>query len=93
MLSERTGQKIVRQRQLADLGVQHLHVDHRFGRAGLRAEHVRRTFQELRSPLRDQVRMNVELLRQLRQRLLPFHGSQCHPRLRGGRLSALNAGL
>ena len=70
-LAERAGQKIVLQRQLPDLRMQGLHVDHRF-RRGLRsfAEHPRRALKQLIAPLLDLVRMNVEILRQLDQRLL-----------------------
>lgn len=61
------------QRQLANLGVQRLYVDRRLRSlaARLAAEYSGCTFQELRAPRRDLVRVNIKLLRQLRQRLLP----------------------
>jgi hypothetical protein len=63
--------KIVLERQLADLRVQGLHV-HGRRRLCLRRlpKDPRSAVQELRAPLRDLVRMHVELLGQLRQRLL-----------------------
>ena len=55
-LAERAGQKIVLQRQFPDLGMQGLHVDHRF-RLGLRpiTEHPGRTLKKLIAPLLDLV--------------------------------------
>ena len=55
-LAERAGQKIVLQRQLPDLGMQGLHVDHRF-RLGLRpiTEHPGRTLKKLITPQLDLV--------------------------------------
>src|ERR1019366_2752314 len=80
--AERAGQKIVHQRQLANLGVQRLHIDRRLRRCcAFRAENASGSFQQLGPPGRDLVRMNVKLLRQLRQRLLALHGSQRHLRL------------
>src|SRR5712691_11513625 len=60
----------VLQGQLADLGVQSLHVDRRcrLCRATAWAEHVRRPAFELHLPGRDLVRVDDELLRQLRNR-------------------------
>ena len=46
-----------------------------------RLENTGAAFQQLRSPGRDLVRVNVKLLRQLRERLLTLHGSQSHHRL------------
>jgi hypothetical protein len=59
-LAERAGQKIVLQRQLPDLGMQGLHVDHRF-RLGLWpiTEHPGRTLEQLITPLLDLVRVDV----------------------------------
>ncbi len=45
-LPEHTRQKIVRQHQIANLRVQHRHVDCRFYRSRLRPEYVRRPFQQ-----------------------------------------------
>ena len=71
--AERPGQKIIHQRQLADLGMQRLYVDRRLHRSSshVRSKNTGGTFQKLRAPGRDLVRVNVELLRQLGQRLLP----------------------
>src|SRR3546814_5728370 len=80
-LAERTGQKIVLQRQLPDLGVKLLHVHHRRRGARTAPEHLGGTVEKLRPPSRDLVRMNVELLRQLRQRLLATDRRQGHLRL------------
>ena len=61
-------------------------VNRRLGRLAiaLRSENPRRPFKQLAAPRRDVVRVNVELLRQLGQRLLALHGSQGHLRLEGG---------
>jgi len=77
--------KIILQRQLPDLGVQHLqiHRRRRFRACRARAKHPRRTVEKLPLPTRDLVRMNVKLLRQLRQRLLALDRGQCHSRLEG----------
>ena len=53
-------------------------VDCRLHRWRIRAEHVCGSLQQPRSPLVDRVRVHVILLRQLSQRLLAVHGSQCH---------------
>jgi hypothetical protein len=68
-LAERAGQKIILQRQLADLCVQRLQIHRRLsdGRAR-RAEHIGRSLLQLPLPFRDLVRMNLKLLRQFRQR-------------------------
>jgi hypothetical protein len=68
--------KIVGQRQLADLRVPRLHV-HRRGcfRLRLPPEYPGSAVQELRRPGRDLVRVYVELLRQLGERPLAPHGS------------------
>ena len=73
----------MRLRQLADLGMQRLHVDRRLRRlsVAVRAENPGSAFQQLPAPGRDLVRVNVKLLRQFGQRLLDLHGSQCHLRL------------
>src|SRR4249919_3730226 len=64
--------------------MQNLYVD-RWSSVGLGAitEDRRRALQELAAPLRDLVRMHVELLRQLRQRLLTLDGRYRHLRLEG----------
>jgi len=70
-------------RQLANLGVQRLHVDRRLRRFAMavRPEDPRCAFQQLAAPDRDLVRLNVELPHQLGQRLFALHGSQGHLRL------------
>lgn len=75
--------KNVHQRQLADFGMQRLHVDRRLCRFAMavRSENPGSAFQQLPPPGRDLVRVNVKLLCQLGQRLLAPHGSQCHLRL------------
>src|SRR3954447_12661766 len=71
--------KIVRERQLPDLGVEGFDVDRRRTPLGLfRPEHPGSPFEERRLPGRDLVRMDVELLRQLGQRLLALDGGQSH---------------
>jgi hypothetical protein len=58
-LAERTGQKIVLQRQLPDLRMQRFHIDDRL-RLGFRcrAKHPGRALQELIAPLLDLVRVS-----------------------------------
>jgi hypothetical protein len=78
---KRAGQKIVLQRQLSDLRMQSLYIDDRL-RIGLPgfAEHPGRALEQLIAPLLDLVRVNVETLRQLDQRLLALdrgHGHFC----------------
>lgn len=82
-LPERAGQKIVRQRQLADLGMQRLHVDCWLSwiRGAVGSEQTRHAVQQLAAPSHDLFRVDVEKLRQLGKRLLALHGSQCHLRL------------
>ena len=53
---------------------------------GFRTEHPGGSVQELSLPGRDLVRVHVELLRQLGQRLLALHRSQRHLRLEGRRV-------
>src|SRR6202035_4513549 len=48
---------------------------------GFSPEYPGRPFEKLRLPLRDLIGVNVELLRQLGQRLLALQSSQCHFRL------------
>src|SRR6202162_496154 len=48
---------------------------------GFSPEYPGRPSQKLRLPLRDLIGVNVELLRQLGQRLLALQSSQCHFRL------------
>jgi len=71
----------VLQRQLADLGVQRLEVRSGVPFVGGRREHLGRACQELRAPLADLVRMDLELLRQLDQRPVATDGGQRHLRL------------
>jgi hypothetical protein len=83
-LAERAGQKIILQCQLANLGVQLLQIDRRRC-CTLRntAKNTGSAFQQLPAPRRDLVRMDIKLLRQLGQRLVPFDGGQSHLRLEG----------
>ena len=71
------------QRQLADLGVQLLEVHRRFGAATVTAEDGTRALLQLRFPDRDLVRVDVELLRQLGQRLLSLDRRERRLRLEG----------
>ena len=64
-LDERAFQKIILQRQLADLGVQCIQVDRRLHGRLLTAEHVGRSREPLVLPVGDLVGMHVMLLRQL----------------------------
>src|SRR3954470_467806 len=75
--------KIIRERQLPDLGVERFDIDCRCTRLRLggRPEHPGSPFEQQRLPGRDLVRMNVELLRQFGQRLLALDGGQSHLRL------------
>ena len=68
-LVQRPFLNIVSQRELADLGMQRLHIHgQRLGRAASRPpEHLGCTFLKLHLPLRDLIGMNVELLRELCQ--------------------------
>lgn len=80
------GQKIILKRQLSDLRMQGLHVDPRFW-FGLRSvpKNTSRTLKQLIAPLLDLVRINVEILCQLDQRLLALDRGHGH--------FALNAAL
>jgi hypothetical protein len=71
-LPSATSKKIVLHRQLSDLGMERLHIDRRRIRSGARhsAEHPGSPFLKLRLPLRHLVGVNVEVLRQLSQRVL-----------------------
>lgn len=66
-LAERALQKIVLQRQLADLGVQRLQVEHRLGGGRLAPKHVGGTGLQLLLPVSDLVGVKIELLRPLGQ--------------------------
>src|SRR5712671_505185 len=84
-LAERAFQKIVLERQLADLGMKGFQIDgwrSGFG-TSLSPEYPGRPFKELRLPLGDLVGMDIELLRQIGQRLLAFDRGQSHFRLEG----------
>ena len=76
---------IVLQRQLADLGVQRLHVDGGRGRrrTAARTEHIGSPAFELRLPGRDLVRVDVELLRQLSDRPVALDRRNRHLGLEG----------
>ena len=79
---KRAGQKIVLQRQISDRRMQGLHIDDRFW-LGLRGftENPGRALKQRIAPLLDPVRVNVEILRQLEQRLLALDRSYSHFRL------------
>ena len=84
--AKRTGQKIVDQRQLANLGVQRFHIDRFFNdAASFGSENPGSPFEKLAPPLRVLIGMNVKLLRQIRQRLFALTGASA--------TFALNAGL
>src|SRR4051812_21651066 len=55
-------------------------------RPRLRPEHPGSPLQELSLPSRNLVGMNIELLRQLSQRLLTLHGGQSHLRFESRRV-------
>src|SRR3954463_6488620 len=63
--------------------MERFHVHRGRCRSRLRTEHPGSPVQELSLPGRDLVRVHVELLGQLGQRLLALHGSQGHLRLEG----------
>jgi hypothetical protein len=75
-LAWRSGQKIVLQRQLSDLGMQHRQIHRRSltVAATLRAKQPGCPVEKLCLPLRDLIGINVELLNQLGRRLLPLDG-------------------
>lgn len=79
LTAERARQENVGQRQLPDLRMQDLDVDRRSRGLGALAENRSGALQELAAPLRDLVRMHVELPGQLRQRLLAPDGRYRHP--------------
>jgi len=83
--AERTGRKIVLQRQLADLRVQRFEINRPCRLLGRRAgpEHSGGTLKQMRLPRRDLVRVDVIQVRQLSQRLLALDGRQRHLRLEG----------
>ena len=71
------------ERQLTELGVQRPHVNSRRGVLRLfGAEHVGSAIEQLARPRRDLIGVNIELLRQLDQRLVASDGSQSHLRLK-----------
>src|SRR6476659_6808695 len=72
-------------RQLADLGVQRLHVDGRCSStaAAAETEHIGSSAVELRFPRCDLIGMDVKLLRQLSQRSIALDGGKRHLRLEG----------
>src|SRR6478609_7058817 len=77
---QRRTQKINLQRQLADLGVQHLHIHHWrcLESRIIRPKYPGDTLQHLCLPGRDLVRVHIILLSQLGQRLLSLDGGQRH---------------
>ena len=75
--------------QFADLCVQALQIDARCRSFALvLAEHPSRAFEKLGLPLSDLVGVDVELLRQFGERLLPPHGGQSHLRPHMGRFGS-----
>lgn len=80
--AERSGQKIVLQRQLPDLGVKLFDIDRwRRSRLALAAENLGSPFKKLRAPGRDLIGMHVILIGQFGQRLLTPDRGKCHFRL------------
>ena len=73
-LDDRAFQKIILQRQLADLRVQRFKIDRRFPCRLLAAEHVRRTGEPLVLPVCDLAGVYVMLQRQFGQRLIASNG-------------------
>ena len=63
--AERTGQKIILQGQLPDLGVKYLHLDRRrsVGWSTAGAKYPRSSVNQLPLPCRDLVRMHIIVLR------------------------------
>jgi hypothetical protein len=85
--TERGRQKIVLRRQLADLGVEFLHVrPGGFAPLRRRGEHVAGPLLELALPLGDLVGMDFKLFRQLRQGLVALERRQGHLGLEGRRV-------
>lgn len=78
-LDQCAGQKIILQRQIFDLRMQGLHVDHRF-RIRIRpvANHSCRALKKVVTPLLDLVRMNVERLHPLNKCLLALDRRHRH---------------
>src|SRR2546421_97115 len=75
--TERAGQKIILQRQLADLRLHILHTRAlRLSFLRRRQEHAHRTVEQLRLPLHDLTGMDIELLRQLGQGLVALERGQ-----------------
>lgn len=74
----------VLERQLANLGVQRLDVRSVLPFLAGGREHLGRTPQQLGLPLRDLVRVDIEPLGQLHQRVVALDGGQCHLRLEHG---------
>src|SRR5262249_1010726 len=68
------------QRQLTDLGVQRLDVHRRSGSLPARCtlEHFGCKLDKLVLPIRDLIRVNVELLRWLSECTTPLDGCECH---------------
>ena len=76
--TERAGQKIILQRQLADLRMQRLDIGTVLALLGRSREDFRGAVQQLGLPLRDLVRMHIEPLRQLGQGLVAPDGGNGH---------------
>jgi hypothetical protein len=72
---ERTGQKIVCERQFSNFGMEHFQVNRWFRRLRFARENLGCALQKLGSPRRDLVRVNVELLRQLGECFLALQSS------------------
>lgn len=84
-LGERSGQKIIGQRQLPDLLMQALHVNDGLGWTGygLGAKHTDSPLQQLVASLLDLIGVDIKLLCQIRKRFLTLDRSQCCHRLEG----------
>src|SRR5208283_2777575 len=74
--TERAGQKIILQRQLANLGVQRLDVRTMLPLLRRGREHLCCPLQQLRLPLRYLVRMDIEPFSQLYHRVVTLDGCQ-----------------
>lgn len=85
-LAERNGQKIVLQRQFADLSVKRVHIDGRPRRFHLLSitENSRSSLKELVFPMLDLIVMHVKLLRQSHQSLLSSDGASATFALKAG---------
>jgi len=84
-LAERAFQRLALQRPLSDLRMKRRQINRR--RVGLGpavSENTPRAFQKLVLPLRDLIRVDIELLRQFGQRLLPSIAARATFALKAG---------